>query len=230
MQLVQEIKVDRPLTAREALTVARIVRVNHAGEYGAIRIYRAQIAVARHLYPDIADELCEMLDHEIRHCAIFSAAMPARSSRPCRLISLWSTGGALLGFLTATVGCFAFASGLPTPSASEVAWYGSYIVASGMLTCVVGIGLAELVGSRGVAIGVLLGWFLAGEHLVLSVSALGRGRAGLAGVAVDRLRPLYITGDSRELNVSLAAALGVLALWFAVPTVAGAWRAHTRDA
>ena len=104
MQLVQEVKVDKPLTAREALMVARIVRVNHAGEYGAIRIYRAQISVARRLFPDIAHDLGEMLEHEIRHCAVFSAAMPARRSRPCRLISLWSTGGALLGFLTALTG------------------------------------------------------------------------------------------------------------------------------
>jgi len=104
MQLVQEIKADRPLTAREALTVARIVRVNHAGEYGAIRIYRAQISIARRLYPEIADDLGEMLEHEIRHCTVFSAAMPARRSRPCRLIRLWSMGGALLGFLTALTG------------------------------------------------------------------------------------------------------------------------------
>jgi ubiquinone biosynthesis monooxygenase Coq7 len=104
MQLVQEVKADRLLSAREALTVARIVRVNHAGEYGAIRIYRAQIAVARRLYPDIADDLGEMLDHEVRHCTIFAAAMPARRSRPCRLIRLWSMGGALLGFLTALTG------------------------------------------------------------------------------------------------------------------------------
>ena len=137
---------------------------------------------------------------------------------------------ALLGFLAATAACFAFASGLPTPSAADVAWYGGYILASGILTCVVGLGLAELIGSRGIAIGVLLGWFLAGEQLVLSISALGRGRAGLAGVAIDRLRPLSLPGDSRELDVSLAAALGVLALWLVVPTVAGAWRAQTRDA
>ena len=76
----------------------------------------------------------------------------------------------------------------------------------------------------------LLGWFLAGEQLVLSISALGRGRAGLAGVAIDRLRPLLLPGDSRELNVSLSAALAVLALWLLIPTVAGAWRAQTRDA
>ena len=54
MQLAQDIQDDRPLTEREALTVARIVRVNHAGEYGAIRIYRAQIAVARRLFPDVS--------------------------------------------------------------------------------------------------------------------------------------------------------------------------------
>src|SRR5262245_41104345 len=40
----------------------------------------------------------------MRHSSIFSAAMSARRSRPCRLISLWSTGGALLGLLTALTG------------------------------------------------------------------------------------------------------------------------------
>jgi hypothetical protein len=137
---------------------------------------------------------------------------------------------ALLGFLTATLACFAFASGLPSPSTSDVVWYGGYIVASSVLTCVVGLGLAELIGSRGIAIGVLLGWFLAGEQLVLSISALGQGRAGLAGVAVDRLRPLFVPGDSRELDVSLATALSVFAAWLVVPTVAGVWRSHMRDA
>ncbi|WP_426232471.1 demethoxyubiquinone hydroxylase family protein [Pararhizobium sp. DWP3-4] len=31
------------MTQRDALTITRIVRVNHAGEFGAIRIYSAQI-------------------------------------------------------------------------------------------------------------------------------------------------------------------------------------------
>ena len=92
------------LSPREALTVARIVRVNHAGEYGAIRIYSAQIAVTRRRYPDIAPALADMLEHEKRHCALFSGAMPARHSRPCRVMSLWSWGGSLLGFTTALMG------------------------------------------------------------------------------------------------------------------------------
>ena len=92
------------MSDREALTIARIVKVNHAGEYGAIRIYSAQIAVARRLWPDVVPELSDMLGHERRHCAAFRAAMPDREARPCRVMPLWSWGGWLLGFLTALTG------------------------------------------------------------------------------------------------------------------------------
>jgi 3-demethoxyubiquinol 3-hydroxylase len=90
--------------AREALTVKRIVKVNHAGEYGAIRIYAAQIAVARRLWPEEVPVLVEMWEHEKQHCAAFAEAMRARHSRSCRVMSLWSCGGWLLGFLTALLG------------------------------------------------------------------------------------------------------------------------------
>ena len=56
------------LPAREVLTVARIVKVNHAGEFGAIRIHSAQITVAARRYPDIVPALIEMLSHEKKHC------------------------------------------------------------------------------------------------------------------------------------------------------------------
>jgi ubiquinone biosynthesis monooxygenase Coq7 len=92
------------LSAREALTIARILRVNHAGEYGAIRIYGAQIGVAKRWFPDVVPALAHMLGHEKQHCAAFFAAMPTRGSRPCRIMSLWSLGGWLLGFLTALAG------------------------------------------------------------------------------------------------------------------------------
>jgi ubiquinone biosynthesis monooxygenase Coq7 len=92
------------LPSRDALTVARILRVNHAGEYGAIRIYSAQIGVAKRWFPDTVPALAEMLGHEKQHCAKFFAAMPARGSRPCRIMQLWSLGGSLLGFVTALAG------------------------------------------------------------------------------------------------------------------------------
>src|SRR4051812_40572650 len=92
------------LSPRDALTIARIVRVNHAGEFGAIRIYSAQILVARWLCPDVLSALIEMLGHEREHCAAFYAAMPKLNSRPCRVMKLWSLGGWLLGALTAVLG------------------------------------------------------------------------------------------------------------------------------
>jgi 3-demethoxyubiquinol 3-hydroxylase len=89
---------------RDRLTIARILKVNHAGEYGAIRIYRAQIWVAKRLYPDIAPFLAETLSHENNHCAIFRAAMPQRDARQCRIMALWGNGGLVLGLLTALLG------------------------------------------------------------------------------------------------------------------------------
>ena len=100
---------SRPATievadARDRLAIARILKVNHAGEYGAIRIYRAQIWVARRLYPDVVAFLEETLGHEINHCAMFRNAMPTRDARPCRAMVLWGNGGLILGFLTALMG------------------------------------------------------------------------------------------------------------------------------
>src|SRR5688572_26382693 len=92
------------LPPRDALTIKRIVRVNHAGEYGAIRIYSAQIAIARRLWPDLVPALQEMLADEVRHCDKFHAAMPARQSRPCRIMQFWSFGGWALGTITALLG------------------------------------------------------------------------------------------------------------------------------
>jgi ubiquinone biosynthesis monooxygenase Coq7 len=92
------------MDSRERLTIARILKVNHAGEYAAIRIYRAQLWLARRLYPDVVPFLTETLGHEINHCAKFRAAMPERNARPCRIMALWGNGGLVLGSLTALLG------------------------------------------------------------------------------------------------------------------------------
>jgi len=87
-----------------ALTVRRVLKVNHAGEFGAIRIYGAQIWMARRLFPDIVSALHEMREDEIDHCRLFREAMPSRNAKPCRVMAFWSLGGYLLGFLTALGG------------------------------------------------------------------------------------------------------------------------------
>src|SRR3569833_3194912 len=92
---------DRP---SEALTIKRILKVNHAGEFGAIRIYNAQLTVVRRTHPDMMPALVEMRDDEIEHCRLFFEAMPARGARPCRIMGFWSLGGYQLGFTTAILG------------------------------------------------------------------------------------------------------------------------------
>lgn len=84
--------------------MVRILRVNHAGEHGAIRIYGAQVLATRRRHPAIAQQLSELQSHEIAHCRQFREAMPERGGHPCRALWLWSRGGWLLGFVTALLG------------------------------------------------------------------------------------------------------------------------------
>jgi ubiquinone biosynthesis monooxygenase Coq7 len=92
------------MNAADRLTIARILKVNHAGEYGAIRIYRAQTWIARRIYPDLVAFLEETLAHEVLHCTMFREAMPERGARPCCVMSLWGNGGLILGLLTSLLG------------------------------------------------------------------------------------------------------------------------------
>lgn len=68
------------MNAVDRRTTARILKVNHAGEYAAIRIYRARAWVARKLYPNVVDFLQETLQHEIEHCFLFLNAIRGRSA------------------------------------------------------------------------------------------------------------------------------------------------------
>jgi 3-demethoxyubiquinol 3-hydroxylase len=84
--------------------IRRILRVNHAGEHGAVSIYSAQIAWAKAHQPDDLAWLEETIAHERRHRETFRDAMPQRAAKPCRLLSVWSVGGGMLGWLTSRMG------------------------------------------------------------------------------------------------------------------------------
>ena len=89
---------------REQLTVRRIMRVNHAGEHGAIRIYGAQIAIAHRRMPDITVSLEHLLGHEVEHRRRFREIMLSRQVTPCRMLWFWGLGGTVLGGVTALMG------------------------------------------------------------------------------------------------------------------------------
>ncbi|GAA4120724.1 demethoxyubiquinone hydroxylase family protein [Aminobacter aganoensis] len=88
----------------DKITIQRILKVNHAGERAAINIYGAQIAIARRFFPTISPELERMRADEIVHATIFRDAMPARDTRPCRVMKFWSLGGYVLGLITSALG------------------------------------------------------------------------------------------------------------------------------
>ena len=89
----------------DSATIVRdILRVDHAGEYGAIRIYGAQRVVARCRAPDLIAFIDHALADERRHRDTFGAEMAKRGIRPCNMLPLWGIGGTLLGGVTALLG------------------------------------------------------------------------------------------------------------------------------
>lgn len=90
--------------ATAPLSVRSVLRVNHAGEYGAVRIYQAQLVLARAFAPDLVPFLKDTLTHEIAHRDRFRALMKPRGVTPCGAMPVWGAGGWLLGFLTGLLG------------------------------------------------------------------------------------------------------------------------------
>ena len=81
---------------------AAALRVDHAGEYGATRIYAGQLAVLkRHA---VASELKHMAEQEAVHLAEFNKLLPAHGVRPTALLPLWHVAGFALGAGTALLG------------------------------------------------------------------------------------------------------------------------------
>ena len=88
----------------------RIIKVNHAGEHGAICIYTGQILMARLTARHMIHELAEFRTHEQRHRAIFGAELQRRGQYRCRSYWLCGIGGFVLGAITGLLGANAIAA------------------------------------------------------------------------------------------------------------------------
>lgn len=84
-------------------TIPTMVRVDQAGEYGAVRIYAGQLAVMGDRTP-AARKIAGMANQEAHHRAWFDAAMARRGVRPTALQPIWSVAGFALGAATAAMG------------------------------------------------------------------------------------------------------------------------------
>jgi 3-demethoxyubiquinol 3-hydroxylase len=88
----------------------RVMKVDHAGEHGAICIYRAQRWFARWRAPDMVPELGHFLAHERGHRALFGAELARRGQRRCRSYFWCGLGGFVLGAVTGLGGRQAIAA------------------------------------------------------------------------------------------------------------------------
>ena len=82
--------------------IARMIRVDQAGEYGAARIYDGQLAVLKE--SAAASAVRHMAAQEKRHLELFDALVAERRVRPTALSPLWHVAGYALGAATALLG------------------------------------------------------------------------------------------------------------------------------
>jgi len=87
----------------EEQDVKRMIRVDHAGEYGAVRIYKGQLAVLKK-GTKAHETVQHMLGQEERHLEKFEQLIRERQVRPTLLQPVWHAAGFALGATTAMLG------------------------------------------------------------------------------------------------------------------------------
>ena len=82
------------------------IRVDHAGERGAIKIYEGQLLALNTLIQDenLKKTIKEMKKHEEVHCSFFENEIKKREIKPTKLLPLWDLLGVGLGFGSTILG------------------------------------------------------------------------------------------------------------------------------
>jgi ubiquinone biosynthesis monooxygenase Coq7 len=82
--------------------IERMIRVDHAGEYGAARIYDGQLAALGNR--PVGETIRRMAEQERRHLEAFDRLVVARRVRPTALAPVWHATGFALGAASAMLG------------------------------------------------------------------------------------------------------------------------------
>jgi len=87
-------------------TLEEIIRVDHAGERGAIKIYEGQLLALKTIKQDYELEniIEEMKENEKEHLEYFEKEIQKRKIKPTYLLPLWDVMGVALGFGTVLLG------------------------------------------------------------------------------------------------------------------------------
>jgi ubiquinone biosynthesis monooxygenase Coq7 len=99
-------KRPRPPGTTSSAEAAAMIRVDHAGEYGAVRIYEGQLAVLGHRVDakKTVAAIRKMAQQEQDHLKAFDRLMNERRVRPTVLAPVWHVAGFALGAATALLG------------------------------------------------------------------------------------------------------------------------------
>ena len=86
--------------------IEEIIRVDHAGERGAIKIYEGQLLALNTIKQDekLKAIIEEMKEHEKEHLEYFDKEIQKRNMKPTYLLPFWDLVGVSLGFGTALLG------------------------------------------------------------------------------------------------------------------------------
>ena len=86
--------------------VEEFIRVDHAGERGAIKIYEGQLLALNTLVKNdnLKKIIQEMKAHEKEHCIYFENEIKRRNIKPTKLLPLWDLLGVGLGFGSTLLG------------------------------------------------------------------------------------------------------------------------------
>ena len=86
--------------------IEEFIRVDHAGERGAVKIYEGQLLALNTLVKDekLKKTIEEMKIHEKEHCEFFEKEIKKRNIKPTKLLPLWDLLGVTLGFGSTLLG------------------------------------------------------------------------------------------------------------------------------
>ena len=86
--------------------IEEFIRVDHAGERGAVKIYEGQLLALNTLVKDekLKKIIEEMKVHEKEHCEFFEKEIQKRDIKPTKLLPLWDLLGVALGFGSTLLG------------------------------------------------------------------------------------------------------------------------------
>ena len=86
--------------------IEEFIRVDHAGERGAVKIYEGQLLALNTLVKDdnLKKTIEEMKVHEMEHCEFFEKEIKKRNIKQTKLLPLWDLLGVGLGFGSTLLG------------------------------------------------------------------------------------------------------------------------------